>query len=179
MPQKKNPDSLELIRGKAARVFGHLTAMLTLAKGLPLAYNKDLQEDKEALFDTIDTLADSMRVAATVLRNIELNRERARAAAIRDYTNATDLADYLVRKGLEFRKAHEVIGRIVVYAIEQDRELNDLTLEECQQFSSLFEQDLFAAISLECSLAGKKQLGGTAPEQVEQELHRAKAALGI
>jgi len=179
MPQKKNPDSLELIRGKSARVFGHLTAMLTLAKGLPLAYNKDLQEDKEALFDTIDTLSDSLRVTATVLRNIELNRERARAAAIRDYTNATDLADYLVRKGLEFRKAHEVIGHIVVYAIEQGRELNDLTLEQCQQFSSLFEQDLFDAISLESSLAGKKQLGGTAPEQVQQELQRAKATLGI
>jgi argininosuccinate lyase len=178
MPQKKNPDSLELIRGKAARVFGHLTAMLTLAKGLPLAYNKDLQEDKEALFDTIDTLSDSLRVTATVLRNIELNRERARAAAIRDYTNATDLADYLVRKGLEFRKAHEVIGRIVVYAIEQGRELNDLTLDECRQFSSLFEQDLFEAISLESSLAGKKQLGGTAPKQIEQELQRARAALG-
>jgi argininosuccinate lyase len=179
MPQKKNPDSLELIRGKAARVFGHLTAMLTLAKGLPMAYNKDLQEDKEALFDTIDTLSDSLRVTATVLRNIELNRERARAAAIRDYTNATDLADYLVRKGLEFRKAHEVIGRIVVYAIEQGRELNELTLDECQQFSLLFDQDLFDAISLDSSLAGKKQLGGTAPEQVRQELQRAKAILGI
>ncbi len=179
MPQKKNPDSLELIRGKAARVFGHLTAMLTLAKGLPLAYNKDLQEDKEALFDTVDTLSDSLRVAATVLRNIELNRERARAAAIRDYTNATDLADYLVRKGLEFRKAHEVIGRVVVYAIQQSRELNDLTLDECRQFSPLFEDDLFEAISLESSLAGKKQVGGTAPEQVRQELQRAKALLGI
>lgn len=178
MPQKKNPDSLELIRGKAARVFGHLTAMLTLAKGLPLAYNKDLQEDKEALFDTIDTLSASLRVTATVLRSIELNRERARAAAIRDYTNATDLADYLVRKGLEFRKAHEVIGRIVVYAIEQNRELHDLTLEECQQFSLLFENDLFEAISLESSLAGKKQTGGTAPEQVRQELQWAKASLG-
>lgn len=179
MPQKKNPDSLELIRGKAARVFGHLTAMLTLAKGLPLAYNKDLQEDKEALFDTIDTLSDSLRVTATVLRNIELNRERARAAAIRDYTNATDLADYLVRKGLEFRKAHEVIGRIVVYAIEQGRELNNLTLEECRQFSLLFENDLFEAISLESSLAGKKQIGGTAPEQVLEELQRAKTSLGV
>lgn len=179
MPQKKNPDSLELIRGKAARVFGHLTAMLTLAKGLPLAYNKDLQEDKEAMFDTIDTLSDSLRVTATVLRNIELNQARARAAAIRDYTNATDLADYLVRRGLEFRKAHEVIGKIVVYAIEQGRELHDLTLDECRKFSPLFEQDLFDAISLESSLAGKKQLGGTAPEQVQQELRRAKAVLEI
>ncbi len=179
MPQKKNPDSLELIRGKSARVFGHQMAMLTMTKGLPLAYNKDLQEDKETLFDTIDTLSDSLRVTATVLRNIELNRERARAAAIRDYTNATDLADYLVHKGLEFRKAHEVIGRIVVFAIEQGRELGELTLTECRQFSLLFDQDLFDAISLESSLAGKKQTGGTAPEQVGKELLRAKDELGI
>ncbi len=178
MPQKKNPDSLELIRGKSARVFGHLTALLALTKGLPLAYNKDLQEDKEALFDTIDTLTGSLRVAATVLRHVELNRERARQAAIADYTNATDLADYLVRKGLEFRKAHEVIGRIVVYAIERNRELHELSLEECRQFSPLFDEDLFAAISLESSLAGKRQVGGTAPVQVGQELAKAKADLG-
>jgi argininosuccinate lyase len=177
MPQKKNPDSLELIRGKAARVFGHLTALLALAKGLPLAYNKDLQEDKEALFDTVDTLTDSLRVSATVLRNIQLNRERARSAAISDYTTATDLADYLVRKGLEFRKAHEVIGRIVVYAIEQGRELHELTLEECREFSPVFEEDLFKAISLESSLAGKKQTGATAPRRIQEELERAKTAL--
>ncbi|MBL8171324.1 MAG: argininosuccinate lyase [Acidobacteria bacterium] len=177
MPQKKNPDSLELIRGKSARVFGHASALLTLAKGLPLAYNKDLQEDKEALFDTIDTLSDSLRVTATVLRNIELNRNRARAAAISDYTNATDLADYLVRKGLEFRKAHEVIGRIVVFAIEQGRQLHELTLVECQQFSSLFSDDLFEAISLEQSLAGKNAIGGTSSEQVRAEINKAKALL--
>ncbi|MGE0884970.1 MAG: argininosuccinate lyase [Blastocatellales bacterium] len=177
MPQKKNPDSLELIRGKSARVFGHLMAMLTMTKGLPLAYNKDLQEDKEALFDTIDTLSGSLRVTATVLQNIELNRESARLAAIRDYTNATDLADYLVGKGLEFRKAHEVIGRIVVYAIEQGKELGELTLDECRQFSLLFKEDMFEAISLESSLAGKKQIGGTAPGQVKQELLLAKESL--
>jgi argininosuccinate lyase len=177
MPQKKNPDSLELVRGKAARVFGHLTALLVLTKGLPLAYNKDLQEDKEALFDTIDTLAASLRVAATVLRHIELDRERARQAASSDYTNATDLADYLVRRGLEFRKAHELAGRLVVYAIEQQKELDQLTLEEYRRFSPLFEPDLFTALSLENSLAGKRQIGGTAPEQVRQELIRARALL--
>jgi argininosuccinate lyase len=179
MPQKKNPDSLELIRGKSARVFGHLTAALTMMKGLPLAYNKDLQEDKEALFDTIDTLTGSLRVASTVLRNIELDRERARLAAITDYTNATDLADYLVRKGLEFRKAHEVIGRIVVYAIEQGRQLHELTIEECRRFSPLFDEDLFDAISLESSLAAKRQIGGTSPEQVKEELARAKSELMV
>jgi argininosuccinate lyase len=177
MPQKKNPDSLELMRGKAARIFGHVTGLLTMAKGTPLAYNKDFQEDKEALFDTIDTLAGSLRVAATVLRNIEFNAERARAAAISDYTNATELADYLVRKGLEFRKAHEVIGKIVVYAIGQGRELQELSLAECQQFSPLFATDLFEAISLEASLAGKRTIGGTAPEQVNLELQRARESL--
>ncbi|HEX4946607.1 MAG TPA: argininosuccinate lyase [Blastocatellia bacterium] len=177
MPQKKNPDSLELVRGKAARVFGHVTAFLTMTKGLPLAYNKDLQEDKEALFDTIDTLSDSLRVIATVLRNIEFNADRARAAAIRDYTNATDLADYLVRQGIEFRKSHDIIGRVVVYAIAQGKELNELTLEEYQGFSPLFTEDLFAAISLESCLAGKNRTGGTSPAQVETELARARQSL--
>jgi argininosuccinate lyase len=177
MPQKKNPDSLELVRGKSARVFGHVTAFLTMTKGLPLAYNKDLQEDKEALFDTIDTLSDSLRVMATVLRNIEFNADRARAAAIRDYTNATDLADYLVRKGIEFRKSHDIIGRVVVYAIEQGKELNELSLEEFQEFSPLFGEDLFAAISLDSCLAGKNRTGGTAPAQVAQELAAAFASL--
>ena len=178
MPQKKNPDSLELVRGKAARVFGHVSALLALAKGLPLAYDKDLQEDKEALFDTLDTLAGSLRVTATVLRHIEFDRERARQGAASDYTNATDLADYLVRRGIEFRKAHELVGRIVVYGIEQKRDLADLTLEEYQRFSPVFDDSLFAAISLESSLSGKQQTGGTAPEQVSQELARAKASLG-
>lgn len=177
MPQKKNPDSLELVRGKSARIFGHVTALLTLAKGLPLAYNKDLQEDKEALFDTIDTLSDSLRVIATVLRNIDFNAERARAAAIRDYTNATDLADYLVRKGIEFRKSHDIIGRVVVAAIEQGKELNELTLAEFQSFSPLFEADLFDAISLESCLAGKNRIGGTAPLQVAQALSKARETL--
>jgi argininosuccinate lyase len=179
MPQKKNPDSLELIRGKAARVFGHVTGFLTMIKGLPLAYNKDLQEDKETLFDTIDTLTGSLRVTATVLRNIEFNAARAAKAAISDYTNATDLADYLVRKGLEFRKAHEVIGKIVVYAIGRGVELQQLSLAECRQFSPMFEEDLFEAISLEACLAGKRTTGGTAPEQVQFELTRAKEMLGI
>ncbi|MBO0720637.1 MAG: argininosuccinate lyase, partial [Blastocatellia bacterium] len=163
MPQKKNPDSLELIRGKAARVFGHLIASLTLVKGLPLAYNKDLQEDKEALFDTIDTLSGALRVTSTVLRNIELDRDRARAAAISGYTNATDLADYLVRKGLEFRQAHEIIGLMVVYALEKGRELHELTLDECQRFSPLFAADVYDSISLTSSLALKNQIGGTSP----------------
>jgi len=178
MPQKKNPDSLELVRGKAARVFGHSAALLALLKGLPLAYNKDLQEDKEALFDTIDTLGDSLRVASTVLHNIELNQSRAHAAAASDYMNATDLADYLVIRGLEFRKAHDLVGRIVVYAMEQGKELDQLSLEEYLRFSTLFENDLFAALSLGSSLAAKRQVGGTAPERVRDEIGRARRALG-
>lgn len=177
MPQKKNPDSLELIRGKAARVFGHHSALLTLAKGLPLAYNKDFQEDKEALFDTLDTLNASLIVTTTVLGNVELDVARAAAAAISDYTNATDLADYLVRRGLEFRKAHDVVGRIVVFAIGQGVELRQLTIEQLRQFSPLIDEDLFEAISLDRSLAGKNQIGGTSPVQVGAELRRARESL--
>lgn len=178
MPQKKNPDSLELIRGKAARVFGHHSALLTLAKGLPLAYNKDFQEDKEALFDTLDTLNASLLVTTTVLRNVELDEARAAAAAISDYTNATDLADYLVRRGLEFRRAHDVVGRIVVFAIGQGLELGQLTLDQLREFSPLIENDLFAALSLSQSLAGKAQIGGTAPQRVALELERARQQVG-
>ncbi len=179
MPQKKNPDSLELIRGKAARVYGHHAALLTLAKGLPLAYNKDFQEDKEALFDTLDTVNASLIVTTTVLRNVELDVARTAAAAISDYTNATDLADYLVRRGLEFRKAHDVVGRIVVHAIGRGVELAQLSLDELRQFSPLIEADLFTAISLEQSLAGKSQIGGTAPVRVAAELERARQSLAV
>ncbi|MEP7273839.1 MAG: argininosuccinate lyase [Acidobacteriota bacterium] len=178
MPQKKNPDSLELVRGKASRVFGHSVALLSLLKGLPLAYNKDLQEDKEALFDTIDTVSASLRVTATVLRNIELDGPRAEAAAATDYTNATDLADYLVNRGLEFRKAHEIVGRLVVHAIERKQELNELSLADYRQFSSLFESDLFEALSLESSLSAKRQIGGTASERVKVEISRAREIVG-
>src|SRR5262249_6183836 len=160
MPQKKNPDSLELVRGKSARVFGHLTALFTLLKGLPLAYNKDLQEDKEPLFDTIETLAGSLSVMSIVLRNIELDRRAGMKAAATDYANATDLADYLVRQGVEFRKAHEIAGRTVIYALERGKELGELTLDELRRLSDLFNEDVFEAISLDASLAGKNQTGG-------------------
>ncbi|HVF91830.1 MAG TPA: argininosuccinate lyase [Blastocatellia bacterium] len=173
MPQKKNPDSLELIRGKAGRVFGHHTALLAMMKGLPLAYNKDMQEDKEALFDTLDTLSGSLSVMATVLGNIRVKSDRARLAASKGFLNATDLADYLVRRGLEFRHAHEAVGRAVSYAIERDRALEELSLEEFKQFSPLFEQDLYAALSLDASLASKSARGGTSPGRVREALARA------
>ncbi|MEK6301985.1 MAG: argininosuccinate lyase [Acidobacteriota bacterium] len=174
MPQKKNPDSLELIRGKAGRVFGHHTAMLATMKGLPLAYNKDMQEDKEALFDTIDTLSGSLGVMAVVLRSVKVNSARTREAATVGYLNATDLADYLVRKGLEFRKAHELVGQVVMYAIERCKPLEDIPLEEFRKFSALFGNDLFAALSLESSLTGKSALGGTSPKRVSEALAKAR-----
>src|SRR5205823_4703300 len=128
MPQKKNPDSMELVRGKTARVYGHMLSLLTLMKGLPLAYNKDMQEDKEAVFDTVDTLAASLEVTMTVLRNVRVHEESARRAATAGYMNATELADYLVRRGLPFREAHDVVGRAVVSAIERGVELDELSL---------------------------------------------------
>jgi argininosuccinate lyase len=174
MPQKKNPDSLELIRGKAGRVFGHHTAMLATMKGLPLAYNKDMQEDKEALFDTIDTIRASLAVMATILRNVRVDRDRMRDAATVGYLNATDLADYLVRKGLEFRKAHEIVGRVVMHAIGQGRSLEELPLDEYRGFSDVFGDDLYESLGLEAALARKSSLGGTSVERVTEALAKAR-----
>ena len=175
MPQKKNPDSLELIRGKAGRVFGHHAAMLAVMKGLPLAYNKDMQEDKEALFDTIETLSDSLVVMSTVLRTVSVKGERTQEAASRGFLNATDLADYLARRGMEFRHAHELVGRVVRYAIDQGRSLEEITLLEYQSFSPLFEDDLYNALKLSNSIATKSALGGTAPDRVREALLKAKS----
>ena len=178
MPQKKNPDSLELIRGKAGRVFGHHTAMLATMKGLPLAYNKDMQEDKEALFDTIDTLSGCLKVMTTVLRNLRLDSKRTQAAAEVGYINATDLADYLVRRGLEFRKAHELVGRVVSYAIEQNKNLEELSVEECREFSDLFDEDFRKALSVESSLSSKTSRGGTSQSNVREALLNARSDVG-
>src|SRR6266481_2818404 len=166
MPQKKNPDSMELVRGKAGRVFGHLQGLLTTLKGLPLAYNKDMQEDKEAVFDSFDTVSACLQVTATVLSNIRVNEDRAHEAAATGYMNATELADYLVRKGLPFREAHEIVGRAVVHGIELGVELEGLSLADLQSFSPLISEDVFQALSLEQTLKAKSQAGGTAPEQV-------------
>lgn len=177
MPQKKNPDSMELVRGKTGRVFGHLTALLTMMKGLPLTYNKDMQEDKEAVFDTADTVRACLAVTTTVLRNIRVNQARAREAASQGYLNATELADYLARKGMPFRVAHETVGRIVKHAIQSDAELNDLSLDELKSFSTLIEADVFVSLSLEQTLATKAQKGGTAPERVAEALVAARARI--
>ncbi|HZE68073.1 MAG TPA: argininosuccinate lyase [Pyrinomonadaceae bacterium] len=174
MPQKKNPDSMELVRGKAGRVFGHLQAILTTLKGLALAYNKDMQEDKEGVFDSFDTVSSCLRVTATVLRNIRVNAERAKQAASNGYLNATDLADYLVRKGIPFREAHETVGRIVLHAIDLGVELQELSLPELQKFSSLIDASVFEALSLEQTLATKSQAGGTGRRQVAAAIEIAR-----
>jgi len=171
MPQKKNPDSMELVRGKAGRVFGDLMALLVVLKGLPLAYNKDMQEDKEAVFDAFDTVSASLRVSATVLKNVSVNKERALAAAASGYMNATELADYLVRKGVPFREAHETVGKIVMRAIEGGKELEELDLSE---FSELIGEDVYEALSLERTLGSKSQTGGTARAQVRIALENAR-----
>jgi argininosuccinate lyase len=177
MPQKKNPDSMELVRGKAGRVFGHLMALLTTMKGLPLAYNKDMQEDKEALFDTADTANVCLVTTSTVLRNVTVNKSRAGEAATQGYLNATELADYLVRKGVPFREAHELVGLLVTAAIDRKVELNALSLAEMKSVSPLIEDDVFESLSLERALATKSQFGGTAPERVSEALANARKAL--
>jgi len=177
MPQKKNPDSMELVRGKAGRVFGHTVALLSTLKGLPLAYNKDMQEDKEAVFDTAETVTAALEVTATVLGNVRVREEKTLSAATRGYMNATELADYLARKGLPFREAHEVVGRLVLRAIELSVELQELALDEMQTFSPLIEADVYDALSLERTLVTKGQTGGTAPEQVAKALAAARASL--
>ncbi len=177
MPQKKNPDSMELVRGKAGRVFGDLVALLTTLKGLPLAYNKDMQEDKEAVFDAFDTVSSSLRVTATVFKNLSVNKDRALAASAGGYMNATELADYLVRKAMPFRDAHEVVGKVVRRAIELGSELEQLSLAELQSFSTLFGEDVHVALSLEQTLRSKSQTGGTSQEMVAAAISKARSKL--
>lgn len=177
MPQKKNPDSMELVRGKAGRVFGDLLALLTTLKGLPLAYNKDMQEDKEAVFDAFDTVSASLRVTTTVFKNLGVNKERALAASAGGYMNATELADYLVLKGMPFREAHEVVGKVVRRAIEMGIELEQLPLAELQSFSALFAEDVHVALSLDQTLRSKSQTGGTSPETVAAAILNARSKL--
>jgi argininosuccinate lyase len=166
MPQKKNPDVPELVRGKSGRVFGHLMSLLTLMKSQPLAYNKDNQEDKEPLFDTIDTLAGSLRAFADMVPHIQAKADYMREAAARGFSTATDLADYLVKKGLPFRDAHEVVGESVAFGIAEGKDLSELTLAQLQTFSELITDDVFDVLTLEGSVAARDHLGGTAPRQV-------------
>jgi len=166
MPQKKNPDVPELVRGKTGRVNGHLISLLTLMKSQPLAYNKDNQEDKEPLFDTIDTILGSLRAFADMIPAIETKKDNMYNAAKQGFSTATDLADYLVVKGLPFRDAHEVVGKAVAYGVETSKDLSEMSLQELQQFSDIIEAGVFDVLTLEGSVAARNHIGGTAPEQV-------------
>ncbi|MBS4095399.1 MAG: argininosuccinate lyase [Sulfuricella sp.] len=177
MPQKKNPDVPELVRGKTGRVTGHLMGLLTLMKAQPLAYNKDNQEDKEPLFDTVDTLRDTLTIYADMMRGITVKKEAMRNAALQGFATATDLADYLVKKGLPFRDAHEAVALAVRHADGKGCDLADLPLAELRQFSDLIGDDIFQVLTLEGSLASRNHVGGTAPEQVRAAIARARARL--
>jgi argininosuccinate lyase len=177
MPQKKNPDVAELIRGKTGRVNGHLVALLTLMKGQPLTYNKDNQEDKEPLFDAVDTVRDSLTLIADMAGGIVVRKEAMRRAVMKGFATATDLADYLVKKGLPFRDAHEAVARAVKAAESAGKDLSELPLESLQDFSPLVSEDVYAVLTPEGSLAARNHVGGTAPAQVRAAINRARSRL--
>jgi len=177
MPQKKNPDVPELVRGKTGRVYGHLFSLLTLMKSQPLAYNKDNQEDKEPLFDTIDTLKGSLRAFADMMPAVEINADAMRKAALQGFSTATDLADYLVRKGIPFRDAHEIVGKAVGLGVETGRDLSEMSLQELQQFDATIGDDVFEVLTLEGSVAARDHTGGTAPEQVRRQVAAARESI--
>ena len=177
MPQKKNPDVAELARGKTGRVYGRLMALLTTMKALPLAYNRDVQEDKEGLFDTVDTLSSSLEVFTGMVGTLQVNAENTEQAVKQGYILATDLADYLVNKGEAFRTAHDIVARLVSYAIDKGRSFSELSLSEYKGFSPLFEKDVYS-ITVESSLAARDIIGGTAPAQVERALAAARKMVG-
>jgi len=179
MPQKKNPDIPELIRGKAGRVTGNLISLITLVKGLPMTYNRDLQEDKEPIFDTVDTVSTSLAIMAELLDHLEFNEERLRRATIGGYMTATDLADYLVKKDVPFRQAHAIVGRTVAYGLSCGKELIEMTLAELQQFSALIEEDVFAVLSVEGSVNSRVSQGGTSGQTVAAALAQAEESLGL
>ncbi|ALC15704.1 argininosuccinate lyase [Desulfuromonas soudanensis] len=175
MPQKKNPDVPELVRGKTGRVYGNLISLLTLMKALPLAYNKDMQEDKEPLFDTIDTVKGSLKIFAEMIAQMKVRAEEMRLAAARGFSTATDVADYVVRKGIPFRNAHEIVGKTVRYCIETGKDIPELTLDEFREFSEVIEADIYDFVTLEASVNARCATGGTARVAVERELARARA----
>ena len=177
MPQKKNPDVAELVRSKTGKVYGRLIALLTTMKGLPLAYNRDTQEDKEGLFDTVDTLLSSLEVFTGMVKTLQVKTESIGQAVRQGYILATDLADYLVKRGEPFRTAHDIVGRLVSYAVENGKSFSELNLSEYESFSPLFGEDVYS-ITVESSIANKNITGGTAPKQVKQALVTAKKIIG-
>ena len=178
MPQKRNPDVAELTRGKTGRVYGNLFSLLTMMKGLPLAYNRDMQEDKEGLFDTVDTLLSSLDVFAGLVETMKVNTARMHDVMMGSYILATDLADYLAKKGLPFRQAHDAIGKLVQYAIGKSKGFQELSLDEYRSFSPLFAEDVYD-ISVEASVAARNAIGGTASEQVITALARARKLMEV
>jgi argininosuccinate lyase len=170
MPQKKNPDIPELIRGKTGRVYGNMISLFTTMKGLPLAYNKDMQEDKEPVFDTVDTLKGSLKIFAPMLEKMKVNKDRMYSAAKLGFSTATDFADYLVRKGVPFRQAHHIVGKTVAYCIDKNVNLFDLTLEEFKQFCDKVDKDIYEFITVEASVNSRKATGGTAKCVVEKQI---------
>ncbi|NLG88736.1 MAG: argininosuccinate lyase [Clostridiaceae bacterium] len=177
MPQKKNPDVAELVRGKTGRVYGNLMALLTVMKALPLAYNKDMQEDKEAVFDSIDTVKTCLPVFTRMIETMKINRDNMLNAARSGFTNATDIADYLVKKGVPFRDSHHITGKLVAYCIEHKKEISGLTMEEFKSFSPFFEDDIYEAITLEACVNGRKLTGGPARESVKASIAKVKKLL--
>jgi argininosuccinate lyase len=177
MPQKKNPDIPELVRGKTGRVTGNLMSLLTLMKGQPLAYNKDNQEDKEPLFDSVDTIYNCLRIFADMVPTIEANKDNMYRSALKGYTTATDLADYLVKKGLAFRDAHNVVGKAVSYGLKENKDLSEFNIEELKSFNSLIEKDVFDVISLEGSINARNHLGGTSPKQVSMAIKAGRKSI--
>jgi argininosuccinate lyase len=177
MPQKKNPDVCELTRGKTGRLVGNLVALLTNLKGLPMTYNRDLQEDKEAIFDSLDQVSNTLEVFAGMVREIEIEPERMRSAASDPGLLATDLADYLVKRGVPFRQAHEIIGKLVAFSIQHQRPFTELTLLEYRQFSNSFEEDVFAVLNLDNALGSRTAIGAPSPKNVAAELEAWNAKL--
>ncbi|MCD4688828.1 MAG: argininosuccinate lyase [Desulfuromonadaceae bacterium] len=174
MPQKKNPDVPELVRGKTGRVYGNMVSLLTVMKALPLAYNKDMQEDKEPLFDTLDTVKGSLKVFADMIAQLTVNADNMREAAARGFSTATDVADYVVRKGVPFRDAHEIVGKTVRYCIENNKDIPELSLEEFRSFSEHIEADIYDYVTLDASVNARRATGGTAREAVQREIDRAR-----
>ena len=179
MPQKKNPDMPELVRGKSGRVYGHLFSLLSVMKGLPLSYNKDMQEDKEALFDTYDTVQICLEIMARLLGELSFQEDRLKIATEKGFLTATDMADYLVRKGISFRRAHEIVGNMVLFAMGQGKELHDLTLEEMKGFAIQIDKDVYEWLEPISSVKKRNIVGGTGPEMVRQSLNKAKEELGL
>jgi argininosuccinate lyase len=177
MPQKKNPDVAELVRGKTGRIYGNLVGLLTVMKGLPLAYNKDMQEDKEGIFDTVETLEITLQIFGEMLATMKVNKDAMKEATVKGFLNATDMADYLVEKGMEFRNAHKVIGQLVAFGLDQGKNLEEMSLDELKGFSEVFEDDVYGKIDIVACIENKVSMGSTSKKSVEYMIETAEGWL--